>query len=76
MAISLPDARHLPDEVLLALRLRALHAYELGTPKSKSLLYSASVVWLCPGGGPPTIAKVWRDCLRGAPADLSAPAVG
>jgi transposase len=30
MAISLPDARQLPDEVLEALRLRALHGIELG----------------------------------------------
>src|SRR5947208_14016453 len=30
MAISLPDARQLSDEVLEALRLRALHACELG----------------------------------------------
>jgi hypothetical protein len=28
MAISLPDARRLPDEVLEALRLRALRGYE------------------------------------------------
>src|SRR5438093_6285511 len=30
MAISLPDARHLSDEVLEALRLRALRGCELG----------------------------------------------
>jgi transposase len=30
MAIELPDARHLPDEVLKALRLRALHGCEQG----------------------------------------------
>jgi transposase len=30
MAISLPDARQLPDDVLEALRLRALHGCELG----------------------------------------------
>jgi transposase len=30
MAISLPDARRLPDEVLQALRLRALHGCEIG----------------------------------------------
>jgi transposase len=30
MAIELPDARHMSDEVLEALRLRALHACELG----------------------------------------------
>jgi len=30
MAISLPDARQLPDEVLEALRLRALRGIELG----------------------------------------------
>jgi transposase len=30
MAISLPDARQLPDQVLEALRLRALHGCELG----------------------------------------------
>lgn len=29
MALSLPDARELSDEVLQALRLRALHACEL-----------------------------------------------
>src|SRR5439155_25019104 len=30
MAVSLPDARELSDEVLKALRLRALHGWELG----------------------------------------------
>src|SRR5688572_18660055 len=30
MAISLPDARQLPDDVLEALRLRAIHGCELG----------------------------------------------
>src|SRR3981189_3303510 len=30
MAITLPDARQLSDEVLEALRLRAVHGYELG----------------------------------------------
>jgi hypothetical protein len=30
MAISLPDARELSDEVLEALRLRALHGCQLG----------------------------------------------
>jgi transposase len=30
MAVSLPDARHLSDEILEALRLRALHGCELG----------------------------------------------
>jgi Transposase and inactivated derivatives len=30
MAVSLPDARQLSDEVLEALRLRALHGCELG----------------------------------------------
>jgi transposase len=33
MAIELPDARHLPDEVLKALRLRALHGCEQGYPE-------------------------------------------
>ena len=32
MAISLPDARQLPDEVLEALRLRALRGCEMGLP--------------------------------------------
>ncbi len=30
MAISLPDARELSDEVLEALRLRAVHGFQLG----------------------------------------------
>ncbi len=30
MAVSLPDSRHLSDEVLQAVRLRAIHACELG----------------------------------------------
>lgn len=34
MAIELPDARHLPDEVLKALRLRALHGCEQGYPEN------------------------------------------
>lgn len=34
MAIELPDARHMSDEVLEALRLRALHACELGFSES------------------------------------------
>jgi transposase len=33
MAIELPDARQLPDEVLKALRLRALHGCEQGYPE-------------------------------------------
>src|SRR5438552_7182804 len=33
MAISLPDARRLPDEVLEALRLRALRGIEMGFPE-------------------------------------------
>jgi transposase len=35
MAIPLPDARHLSDEVLEALRLRALHGCELGYTESE-----------------------------------------
>ena len=34
MAISLPDARELSDDVLEALRLRALHGCELGFPEA------------------------------------------
>jgi transcriptional regulator with XRE-family HTH domain len=34
MTLSLPDARHLSDEVLEALRLRALHGCELGFTES------------------------------------------
>jgi hypothetical protein len=30
MAITLPDARQLPDDILEALRIRALHGCELG----------------------------------------------
>ena len=34
MAITLPDARQLSDEVLDALRLRAVHGCELGFPEA------------------------------------------
>jgi transposase len=51
MAISLPDARQLPDDVLQALRLRALHACELG--------YSETEVAVLFGISRETVSRWW-----------------
>jgi transposase len=57
MAISLPDARQLPDEVLEALRLRALHGCELG--------YTETEVAQLLGLARETVCRWWAAYLRG-----------
>ena len=50
MAIPLPDARELSDDVLEALRLRALHGCELGFSETAlSQIVSASCDLMRPG---------------------------
>ena len=60
MAISLPDARQLSDEVLQSLRLRALRGCELGY----SEIEVAELLGLSRrpsrGGGPPTLIMAWE----------------
>jgi|SRR5947209_5018783 len=57
MAISLPDARQLSDEVLEALRLRALHGCELGFTE-------ADVAELL-GVSPETVSRWWTAYAEG-----------
>ena len=73
MAISLPDARLLSDDVLQALRLRALRGCELGFTE-------ADVADLL-GGSRETVSRWWwptprgdwTRCRRGGPGAPSAP---
>ncbi len=51
MAISLPDARQLPDQVLEALRLRALRGCEMGWPHAEVAL----LLGVCPE----TVSRWW-----------------
>ena len=51
MAITLPDTRQLPDEVLEALRFRALHACELGFTQADV----ANIL----GVAPETVCRWW-----------------
>src|SRR5262245_49784969 len=51
MAISLPDARQLPDPVLEALRLRALRGCEMGLPHADI----AQMLGVCPE----TVSRWW-----------------
>lgn len=51
MAISLPDARQLPDQVLEALRLRALRGCEMGLPHAEV----AQMLGVCPE----TVSRWW-----------------
>jgi transposase len=62
MAVSLPDARSLPDEVLEALRLRALHACELGFTEADV----ADVLGVCRE----TVSAWWSAYCRGGVAAL------
>jgi transposase len=62
MAISLPDARQLSDEVLEALRLRALHGCELGFTE-------ADVADLL-GVSPETVSRWWTAYAEGGPGAL------
>ena len=76
MAISLPDARQLSDEVLQSLRLRALRGCELGcTPRSRWRNCLASPGRPSRGGGPPTLIMAWKLSQATAPAARSAPVV-
>jgi transposase len=62
MAISLPDARRLPDEVLEALRLRALRGCELGFTE-------ADVADLL-GVSPETVSRWWTAYAAGGTGAL------
>ena len=62
MAIPLPDARQLSDEVLEALRLRALHGCELG--------FSQVDVAKLLGVSPETISRWWTAYIDGGPGAL------
>jgi transposase len=72
MAISLPDARHLSDDVLQALRLRALHACELG--------YSEPEVAALLGVSRETVSRWWtayaKDGLDALPGERSGRPIG
>jgi transposase len=57
MAIELPDARHLSDEVLEALRLRALHGCEQGYPEDSV----ADLVGVCRE----TVSRWWSAYVAG-----------
>ena len=75
MAISLPDARQLSDEVLQSLRLRALRGCELGSLRSRWRNCLASPGRPSRGGGPPTLIMAWKLSQATAPAARSAPVV-
>jgi transposase len=62
MAITLPDARQLSDEVLEALRLRAVHGYELGFTE-------ADVADLL-GIARETVSRWWSASVRRGPDAL------
>src|SRR4051812_3707307 len=72
MAITLPDARQLSDEVLEALRLRALRACELG--------FSESDVAEMLGVARETVSRGWRayqaEGLDGLPGERTGRPVG
>src|SRR5438874_13429777 len=57
MAVSLPDARELSDEVLEALRLRALHGCELGFAEAEV----ADLLGVCHE----TVCRWWSAYVRG-----------
>lgn len=62
MAIALPDARQLSDEVLEALRLRALRGCELG--------FSEAAIAEMLGVRPETICRWWSAYRQGGVAEL------
>src|SRR5947209_3107079 len=72
MAITLPDARQLSDEVLEALRLRALRACELG--------FSESDVAAMLGVARETVSRWWSayqaEGLAGLPGERTGRPVG
>jgi hypothetical protein len=62
MAVSLPDARELSDDILEALRLRALHGCELGFTQAEIAdLLGVRRETVCTGG-PPMLTAVWTPC--------------
>ena len=75
MAISLPDARQLSDEVLQSLRLRALAAASWATLRSRWRNCLASPGRPSRGGGPPTLIMAWKLSQATAPAARWAPVV-
>jgi transposase-like protein len=72
MAISLPDARQLSDDVLQALRLRALHACELG--------YRETEVAVLLGVSRETVSRWWtafaEDGLDALPGERTGRPIG
>lgn len=62
MALSLPDARGLSDEVLEALRVRAVHGCELG--------YTEAEIAALLGVAPETISRWWVAYAEGGPEAL------
>ena len=68
MAISLPDARQLSDEVLEALRLRALRGCEMG-------LTQAAVAELL-GVWPETVSRWWAAYTTRGNANFNHPSCG
>src|SRR5262245_34418556 len=72
MAIPLPDARQLSDEVLEALRLRALRGCELGFSEADG----AELL----GGAPETVSRWWTAYAAGGleaiPGDRTGRPVG
>jgi transposase len=62
MTIPLPDARQLSDEVLEALRLRALHGCELG--------FSQADIAKLLGVSPETVSRWWTAYIDGGPGAL------
>jgi len=72
MAISLPDARQLSDEVLQALRLRALRGVELGLTEAQLADLLGAPARPFAAGGPPTPTGESMPFLRNAPVAPSA----
>src|SRR3954453_2711834 len=68
MAVPLPDARELSDEVLEALRLRALHGCELGFTETEM----ADVL----GVRPETVCRWWTAYAQGGLDALPRPRTG
>lgn len=62
MALSLPDARGLSDEVLEALRVRAVHGCELG--------YTEAQIAALLGVAPETVSRWWVAYAEGGPEAL------
>ncbi len=67
MAILLPDARELSDDVLEAAPVACLAGASWASPKSKSLASSVSPARPSVAGGPPTPATACPLCHSAAP---------